>query len=149
MKVNNMTIALPVTTVTVKYLTQVLDKLTSVRATLDNDFGIITAEWRDGGGQPIIRVSLNYEYNDLIFTNLQNNTPLHVVFTAMYKDKLAHPVMDKLFRHCILLCEVYEQTINKISGVNEDIENLRQQINKAVGGDVTICEKKQEPHQRS
>ncbi len=126
-----MTIELPKTTVTVKYLTQVLDKLTSVRATLDNDFGIITAEWRDGGGQPIIRVSLNCEYNDLIFTNLQNNTPLHVVFTAMYKDKLAHPVMDKLFRHCILLCEVYEQAINKISGVNDSLElnRLRQNEN--------------------
>ena len=114
MKVNNMTNALPVTTITVEYLTQVLDKVTSVRATLDNDFGVITSEWRDGGGQPIIRVSLNCEYNDLIFTSLQNDTPLHVVFTAMYKDKLAHPVMDKLFRHCILLCETYKQIMSKL-----------------------------------
>lgn len=141
MRVNNMTIELPKTTVTVNDLMRVLVKVISIRAILGDDFGVITSEMRDSSNQPIVRVSLNCMFNDLIFTRHQGNMPLDVVFKDMYKNRLAHPVMEKLFRHCILFCETYEQTIDRISIMNEYIENLRQQINKAVRHDVTICEK--------
>lgn len=145
MKDNNMSIELPKTTVTVNDLMQVLVKVISIRAILGDDFGVITFEMRDSSNQPIVRVSLNCIFNDLIFTRHQGNMPLDVVFKDMYKNKLAHPVMDKLFRHCILFCETYDQVINRISIMNEHIEKVQQQISRVVGSDVTICEK-QDPN---